>query len=276
MNYNKSTLQVALGQADSSAREEASSVIGELLWSKFYVTQLIYFHPSFSPFVGCLPCNTLHRWWENILPTMRSTWTWTTARQAGDGSSCRGCTTNWRTSTGWSSRRRRRSSWSVPPSLVGSPFQSSSSASSDFRYLWNPLWQNWISSEHWPAWDNFWEDWSTHLSGCWGAEVWRSTKEGFFFCFPFYSFYQVGYKPFLACVILFHVKILESDNKDDYSDLEFRLLLDTFKKFMRRDIHTRYKYLTRMASIIYQVTLHLWMLFSKFLFRLKTFLFWMR
>ena len=64
----------------------------------------------------------------------------------------------------------------------------------------------------------------------------------------------MGYKPFLACVILFHVKILESDNKDDYSDLEFRLLLDTFKKFMRRDIHTRYKYLTRMASIIYQVT----------------------
>ena len=49
------------------------------------------------------------------------------------------------------------------------------------------------------------------------------------------------------------MKILESDNKDDYSDLEFRLLLDTFKKFMRRDIHTRYKYLTRMASIIYQV-----------------------
>ena len=70
----------------------------------------------------------------------------------------------------------------------------------------------------------------------------------------FIFFYQVGYKPFLACVILFHVKILESDNKDDYSDLEFRLLLDTFKKFMRRDIHTRYKYLTRMASIIYQVT----------------------
>ena len=77
--------------------------------------------------------------------------------------------------------------------------------------------------------------------------------------FPFscYSFHQVGYKPFLACVILFHVKILESDNKDDYSDLEFRLLLDTFKKFMRRDIHTRYKYLTRMASIIYQVNLQM-------------------
>ena len=33
----------------------------------------------------------------------------------------------------------------------------------------------------------------------------------------------------------------------------FRLLLDTFDKFMRRDIHVRYKYLTRMASIIYQV-----------------------
>lgn len=49
------------------------------------------------------------------------------------------------------------------------------------------------------------------------------------------------------------MKILESDKKDDYSDLEFRLLLDTFIKFMRRDIHTRYKYLTRMASIIYQV-----------------------
>ena len=65
---------------------------------------------------------------------------------------------------------------------------------------------------------------------------------------------KVGYKPFLACVILFHVKILESDKKDDYSDLEFRLLLDTFNKFMRRDIHTRYKYLTRMASIIYQVS----------------------
>ena len=32
-----------------------------------------------------------------------------------------------------------------------------------------------------------------------------------------------------------------------------RLLLDTFDKFMRRDIHVRYKYLTRMASIIYQV-----------------------
>ena len=32
-----------------------------------------------------------------------------------------------------------------------------------------------------------------------------------------------------------------------------RLLLDTFDKFMRRDIHIRYKYLTRMASIIYQV-----------------------
>lgn len=86
----------------------------------------------------------------------------------------------------------------------------------------------------------------------------------------------MGYKPFLACVILFHVKILESDNKDDYSDLEFRLLLDTFKKFMRRDIHTRYKYLTRMASIIYQVTLKKQMLFSTNFFRLKTFLFWMR
>ena len=33
---------------------------------------------------------------------------------------------------------------------------------------------------------------------------------------------KVGYKPFLACVILFHVKILESDKADDYSDLEFR------------------------------------------------------
>ena len=33
----------------------------------------------------------------------------------------------------------------------------------------------------------------------------------------------------------------------------YRLLLDTFDKFMRRDIHVRYKYLTRMASIIYQV-----------------------
>ena len=33
---------------------------------------------------------------------------------------------------------------------------------------------------------------------------------------------KVGYKPFLACVILFHVKILESDKSDDYSDLEFR------------------------------------------------------
>ena len=33
-----------------------------------------------------------------------------------------------------------------------------------------------------------------------------------------------------------------------------RLLLDTFDKFMRRDVHIRYKYLTRMASIIYQVT----------------------
>ena len=80
---------------------------------------------------------------------------------------------------------------------------------------------------------------------------------------------KVGYKPFLACVILFHVKILESDKADDYSDLEFRLgilslevlilihvcrlLLDTFDKFMRRDVHIRYKYLTRMASIIYQV-----------------------
>ena len=31
-----------------------------------------------------------------------------------------------------------------------------------------------------------------------------------------------------------------------------RLLLDTFDKFMRRDVHIRYKYLTRMASIIYQ------------------------
>ena len=30
-------------------------------------------------------------------------------------------------------------------------------------------------------------------------------------------------------------------------------MLDTFDKFMRRDIHVRYKYLTRMASIIYQV-----------------------
>ena len=86
----------------------------------------------------------------------------------------------------------------------------------------------------------------------------------------------MGYKPFLACVILFHVKILESDNKDDYSDLEFRLLLDTFKKFMRRDIHTRYKYLTRMASIIYQVSLINVNDFSKNFSRLKTLLFWMR
>ena len=80
----------------------------------------------------------------------------------------------------------------------------------------------------------------------------------------------------MACVILFHVKILESDNKDDYSDLEFRLLLDTFKKFMRRDIHTRYKYLTRMASIIYQVSLINVNDFSKNFSRLKTLLFWMR
>ena len=29
--------------------------------------------------------------------------------------------------------------------------------------------------------------------------------------------------------------------------------MDTFDKFMRRDVHVRYKYLTRMASIIYQV-----------------------
>ena len=86
----------------------------------------------------------------------------------------------------------------------------------------------------------------------------------------------MGYKPFLACVILFHVKILESDNKDDYSDLEFRLLLDTFKKFMRRDIHTRYKYLTRMASIIYQVSLINVNDFSKNFSRLKTLVFWMR
>ena len=33
---------------------------------------------------------------------------------------------------------------------------------------------------------------------------------------------RVGYKPFLACVTLFHVRILESENADDYSDLEFR------------------------------------------------------
>jgi hypothetical protein len=64
---------------------------------------------------------------------------------------------------------------------------------------------------------------------------------------------KVGYKSFLACVFLFHVRILETDSRDDYSDLELRLLLDTFEKFMRRDIHTRYQYLTRMASIIYKV-----------------------
>ena len=64
---------------------------------------------------------------------------------------------------------------------------------------------------------------------------------------------KVGYKSFLACVFLFHVRILETDQRDDYSDLELRLLLDTFEKFMRRDIHTRYQYLTRMASIIYKV-----------------------
>ena len=49
-----------------------------------------------------------------------------------------------------------------------------------------------------------------------------------------------GFKSFLACATLFHVKILETDKADDYSDLELRLLLDTFDKFMRRDIHTRY------------------------------------
>ena len=50
---------------------------------------------------------------------------------------------------------------------------------------------------------------------------------------------KVGYRSFLACAILFHVKILETDKKDNYSDLELRLLLDTFDKFMRRDVHTR-------------------------------------
>ena len=53
---------------------------------------------------------------------------------------------------------------------------------------------------------------------------------------------KVGYKSFLACVLLFHVKVLETERCEDYSDLELRLLLDTFTKFMRRDIHTRLYY----------------------------------
>ena len=53
------------------------------------------------------------------------------------------------------------------------------------------------------------------------------------------SLKKVGYRSFLACAILFHVKMLESDNCNDYSDLELRLMLDAFDKFMRRDIHTR-------------------------------------
>ena len=62
---------------------------------------------------------------------------------------------------------------------------------------------------------------------------------------------KVGYRSFLACVFLFHVRILETDSRDDYSDLELRLLLDTFEKFMRRDIHTRYQYLTRIVKSSY-------------------------
>ena len=54
------------------------------------------------------------------------------------------------------------------------------------------------------------------------------------------SLTKVGYRSFLACTILFHVKMLETDKSNDYSDLELRLLLDTFEKFMRRDIHTRF------------------------------------
>ena len=48
-----------------------------------------------------------------------------------------------------------------------------------------------------------------------------------------------GFQTFLACVLLFHVKILETEQGEDYSDLEFKLLLGTFDKFMMRDIRTR-------------------------------------
>ena len=49
----------------------------------------------------------------------------------------------------------------------------------------------------------------------------------------------LGFQSFFGCVLLFHVKILETDRGDDYSDLEFRLLINTFEKFMMRDIKNR-------------------------------------
>jgi len=61
-----------------------------------------------------------------------------------------------------------------------------------------------------------------------------------------------AYKSFLACIMLNHVRTLQTDRRDDYSDLELRLLLETYDKFIRKDVSTRYNYLTRMASIIYQ------------------------
>ena len=59
-------------------------------------------------------------------------------------------------------------------------------------------------------------------------------------------------------IIASHINSFSSIKINTLLSFEFRyiycrLLLDTFNKFMRRDVHVRYKYLTRMASIIYQV-----------------------
>ena len=48
-----------------------------------------------------------------------------------------------------------------------------------------------------------------------------------------------GFQTFLACALLFHVKILESERGEDYSDLELRLMLGTFEKFIMREVKTR-------------------------------------
>ena len=54
-----------------------------------------------------------------------------------------------------------------------------------------------------------------------------------------------AFQTFLACALLFHVKILETESGSDYSDLELRLMLGTYEKFIMRDLRTRFVYLQR-------------------------------
>ena len=59
-----------------------------------------------------------------------------------------------------------------------------------------------------------------------------------------------AFQTFLACALLFHVKILETESGSDYSDLELRLMLGTYEKFIMRDLRTRFVYLLSSANTL--------------------------